>query len=275
MAAIQRHVLARQLQELAAAFESPPRFRTALLEILDFYADHTLRVRSAKETTPRLREFHVPPLLVRELEKFLAPMTRTQPEQALQLADTLWAEPCLETRRLAAWMLGQVPVHPPDEVVDRLNRWCEQALDDAVLKALARRGVARLRKDAPQVFLAQLETWLTEGGERKVRLGLYVLQGWVDEGAEAHAPAIFRWLAPHLRSPERALSDALQDALEALIVALPRESAFFLQELLASTPRRELVALCRRVLSVFPPDEARALGALLRDLRRTDRMSSP
>ncbi|RME08490.1 MAG: hypothetical protein D6803_01080 [Anaerolineae bacterium] len=268
MAAIQRHVLARQLKELAATFESPERFCAGLLEIFDFYADHTLRVRNAKDATPRLREFHVPPLLLREVEKFLAPYIQARPQQALALADALWAETCLETRRLAAWILGQVRLRPPSALLERLNKWSEEALEDAVLKELATRSVSGLSSEAPDLFLAQMESWLTDEGAGKVRLGLYALAGWASKGAEEHGPTMFRWLAPHLRHPDRLMIDALQEALEALIVSLPQESAFFLQEMLGATPPRELVSLCRRVLPLFPPEEENLLRSHLRELRR-------
>ncbi len=267
MTAIHRARLNKQLLELSERFDSPSDFLRAMEDILDFYAEHTLRVRSAVAAAPSLRNYHVPPQLLRELEKALDPLVATQPEQAFALADALWASPCVETRLLAIWMLGRCPVEPAEPVLTRIRRWGMSCREDRIIDALMDRGLSRLRREAETVFIALVESWLQQDNPY-LHLGLRALLAWLQEGGHEHSPTIFRWLTPLTRAVDLATKEDLRQVINLLIRQTPQESAFFLQQILASPPSRELLALGRQLLPEFPPEQQEMLRPLLRQHRQ-------
>ncbi len=264
MTAIQRARLNRQLLDLCERFDEPEEFLRALDDILDFYAEHTLRLRSAVEAAPLLRNYHVPPQLLREIEKALAPHVDAGHPQAFALADALWASPCLETRLLAIWILGRLPVKPSEPVLTRVREWSAGCREDRIIDALVRQGLRRLRLDAEEEFIALLEGWLQEGEPQAVHLGLRALLAWLEESGYENSPTIFRWLTPLTRAVTLATKEDLRQVLSLLIRQTPQESAFFLQQILALPPSRELLALGRQLLAEFPPEQREALRPLLR-----------
>ncbi len=263
MTAIQKARLNRQLIDLSGHFESPRDFLRSLEDILDFYAEHTLRLRSAVDAAPLLRNYHVPPQLLREMEKALAPHVEAQPEQALAIADVLWATPCVETRLLAIWMIGRLPVDPVEPVLTRVRAWGAACREDRIIDALVRQGLRRLRLDAEEAFVALLEGWLQQGEPRNVHLGLRALLAWLAESGYENYPTVFRWLTPLTRAVTLTTKEDLRQVLSLLVRRTPQESAFFLQQVLALPPSRELLALGRQLLPEFPPEQQEALRPLL------------
>ena len=78
----------------------------------------------------------------------LGPVAEKQPIQALELADALWDEGWLETRLLAAFLLGRIP--PQEErLLARLTAWTQAVRDPNVRAALLTTSLTRLRKETP------------------------------------------------------------------------------------------------------------------------------
>ena len=84
-------------------------------------------------------------MVLRQIETELGPVAEKQPIQALELADALWDEGWLETRLLAAFLLGRIP--PQEErLLARLTAWTQAVRDPSVRAALLTTSLTRLRK---------------------------------------------------------------------------------------------------------------------------------
>src|SRR5258706_14991928 len=99
-----------QAAVLVEKFDQPAVFLKVLHEILDHYADRTMRIGVVASPVSVLPAYRAPQAVLRQIEMELAPLAGAFPEQAMALTDALWKDGYLETRLLAAILLGRV--HP-------------------------------------------------------------------------------------------------------------------------------------------------------------------
>jgi len=123
MPAIDLSRLKKQTAQLVDLFGQPVEFLRAHREVLDFYVNRTLRSQSVAPSSV-LPTYRTPTVVLRQIENELGPVAGKQPIQALELADALWDEGWLETRLLAAFLLGRIP--PQEErLLARLTAWTQ------------------------------------------------------------------------------------------------------------------------------------------------------
>ena len=144
MPAIDLARLKKQTAQLADKFGEPPAFLREVREILDFYVNHSLRSLSVAPSSV-LPTYRTPAVVLRQIETELGSIAEKQPVQALELADALWDEGWLETKLLAAFLLGRIP--PQEErLLARLTAWTQTVRDPEVRAALLTTSLSRLRK---------------------------------------------------------------------------------------------------------------------------------
>nr|MBC8496853.1 DNA alkylation repair protein [Chloroflexota bacterium] len=175
MPAIQPARLTAQTVELTEHFDSPKKFVAALHDLLDFYAARTLRPGQVFESAPLLNSYQVSKPVLRNIERALAGRVDADPEAALALADELWHQRWVETRLLAILILGRIPPTPPERVTERAQAWGLECREDKIVKALASTGIARLRSENRDAFIALLGNWMTSSDRRLMMLGLRAL----------------------------------------------------------------------------------------------------
>ena len=138
MPAIDLARLRKQTAELADLFDQPAEFLREHREILDHYVNRTLRSQSVAPSSV-LPTYRAPSVVLRHIENEVGPIAERRPIQALELADALWDEGWLETRLLAAYLLGRIP--PQEErLLARLTAWTQAVRDPSVRAALLRPG---------------------------------------------------------------------------------------------------------------------------------------
>jgi hypothetical protein len=108
MPAIDLARLKKQTAQLADLFDQPADFLRELKEILDYYVNRTLRSQGVAPSSV-LPTYRTPSVVLRQIETELSPVAEKNPIEALELADALWDEGWLETRLLAAFLLGTNP----------------------------------------------------------------------------------------------------------------------------------------------------------------------
>src|SRR5512145_962522 len=110
MPAIQLARLKLQAVELAASFRQPAVFARKLDDLCEFYANRTYRPGVSGESHPSLlKSYNIPAPVLREVQHELTPLAYAEPQATLALCQSLWEEPILEHRLLAAGILGQLP----------------------------------------------------------------------------------------------------------------------------------------------------------------------
>src|SRR5512142_2159797 len=115
--------LRAQINGLITRFADPNGFRLALRDLLELYANRAYRPGQAVQPQPLLPSYRVAPLIMQQLELELSKTCQEQPAAALELIETLWHDPFLEPRLLAATLLGNIPAGLGKAVTQKLRAW--------------------------------------------------------------------------------------------------------------------------------------------------------
>ena len=264
MPAIDLARLKKQTARLADLFDQPSAFLREVREILEFYVNRSLRSQGVAPSSV-LPTYRTPVVVLRQMETELGPMAEKRPIQGLELADALWDEGWLETRLLAAFLLGRIP--PQEErLLARLTAWTQAVRDPSVRAALLTTSLTRLRKETPDLFLVLVKEWLHPARQRMWSNGVQALVPLISSPDFDNLPPIFEVVEPILKASPAKLQFDLQELIIALFGASPDETTYFIQQILKET-KSPLPAVALRRMSPELPQE---LQASLREmLRRT------
>jgi hypothetical protein len=263
MPAIDLARLKKQTARLADLFDQPAAFLREHREILDYYVNRTLRSQGVAPSSV-LPTYRTPTVVMRQIENELGPLAERQPIQALELADALWDEGWLETRLLAAFLLGRIP--PQEErLLARLTAWTQVVRDPSVRAALLTTSLTRLRQETPDLFLILVKEWLYPSRKRMWSNGIQALVPLISASNFDNLPPIFEIISPILKAPPASLQFDILELLVTLYNKSPDETLYFIQQVLKST-KSELPAISlRRMLPEMPSDFQANLREILRD----------
>jgi pimeloyl-ACP methyl ester carboxylesterase len=263
MPAIDLARLRKQANRLADFFFLPDEFMKHLREMLEFYVNHTLRTKENIAPGSNLKTYRTPPAVLTLIENELRAVAEANPEFALDLADTLWDEGALETRLLAAFLLGRIP--PQEErLLPRLTAWTQQVRDADVRSALLSTSLTRMRKETPKQFLNLIREYLHPARMRTWSNGIQALLPMILETSNANLPPIFDIVEPIIEEAPSTLQYDLTDLIVALYRTSSNETTFLLKHILASTQNPMTIITLRRIAGSFPPPLQRELRDLLR-----------
>jgi hypothetical protein len=262
MPAIDLARLKKQTAQLADLFDQPSDFLRELKELLDFYVNRTLRSQGVAPSSV-LPTYRTPSVVLRQIETELSPVAENNPIQALELADVLWDEGWLETRLLAAFLLGRIP--PQEErLLARLTAWTQAVRDPNVRAALLTTSLTRLRKETPALFLVLVKEWLYPTRQRMWSNGIEALVPLIASPDFDNLPPIFEIIEPIFKASPAALQFDLKDLLNALYKASPDETLHFIQQIVKDTKNPLLVVSLRRMSPDLPKEFQGQLRELLR-----------
>jgi len=262
--AVELSHLREQLARVVSQFDQPGEFRRALTTLLELYTNHAYRAGQAVPSRPLLPSYHLPPLVIRQVEIELIAATHRDPVSALANTDALWKSDYLEQRALAALMLGQVHLSQAEGVLERLQQWASPDANREALALLLTRGTLRLRREGPDALIDLVREWFSDSRTAVRAIGLRALLPLIRDESFHNLPPVFDLLSPLLRKPASALFNDLQEALEALAERSPSETAFFIRQVAGGSTDPDLARLCRRVLPLFPANQQDSLRAALR-----------
>jgi len=264
MPAIDLARLKKQSAQLANLFDQPEIFIDALSGVLDYYVNRTLRKHDAVAPMSVLPTYRTPPEVLHQIESELGPLAEKYPSRALDLADRLWDAGYLETRLLAAGLLGRIP--PKEEpLLARLTAWTQQVRDPNVRAALLTTSLSRMRRDAPEHFLTLVSEWFHPARQRLWSNGIQALLPLIADPEFDNLPPIFELIEPVLEAAPAIIQSDLADFIQGLYAASPTETTFLLKQVLNNSDNPMTAVTMRRILSSFP----QALQIELRDLVRS------
>src|SRR5512139_4329711 len=265
MPAIDLARLKKQTTHLADIFGEPTAFLRELREVLEFYVNRSLRSQSVAPSSV-LPTYRTPAVVLRQIENELGPVAARRPIQALELADALWDEGWLETRLLAAFLLGRIP--PQEErLLARLTAWTQAVRDPEVRAALLTTSLTRLRNETPDLFLVLVKEWLHPARKRMWSNGVQALVPLISSPDFDNLPPIFETIEPVFKAAPAALQFDLQELLTVLYTASPSETTYFLQQLLQKSRSTVPAVALRRMLPELPPELQASLREILRETR--------
>ena len=254
MPAVQLSRLRNQITTLSWKFTRPEEFRHDLKELLEFYGQRVYRAGQSLKPAQRIPAYHVPALVLRQLELELVQFCNENPSAALAVADALWQDNYLETKMMAAYILGQVPESETNHVIERFKNWCQQNEDRNVINILLERGSSRIRKKAPDKWLNLIQNWLNNHVVTYQRLGLRALLPLINDKEFDNLPPVFVMLSPIFQNYPKALQTELSDLAEALAKHSPAETSYFLRQILSITENSNTARMIRQILPGLPAE---------------------
>lgn len=261
--------LRAQINELIIRFEDPESFRLALRDLLELYANRAYRPGKVVQPQSIFPSYRVPPLVIRQLELELSKTCQEMPDQALNVVESIWNDPFLEPRLLAAVLLGALPAKYGPAVAEKLRAWSQPAVNFRLLEALFKNGAVELRRSNPQLLVGLIEEWISSTQPEIQAIGLWALVPMVQDPVFENIPAVYRIIGPLVQNIPSTLQTDLTLLIEALIQRSPAETAFFLRQAITLAASSSTARLVRRSLPSFTPDQQSSLRAALQaaDLR--------
>ncbi|MBL8098339.1 MAG: DNA alkylation repair protein [Anaerolineales bacterium] len=270
MPAIDLARLRKQAARLADFFFLPDEFMKHLREILDFYVNYTLRTKENISPGSNLKTYRTPPAVLTHIENELKNVAEANPHFALELADVLWDEGALETRLLAAFLLGRIP--PQEErLLPRITAWTQQIRDPNVRSALLTTSLSRMRKETPSQFLTLVREYLHPERARSWSNGIQALIPMIGETNDKNLPAILDIVEPIIQEAPSTIQNDISDLIVSLYRTSANETTFMLKHVLKETENQMTVITMRRISSNFPPP----LQSELKDLLRPQQILTP
>ena len=264
MPAIDLARLKIQTARLAEKFAEPETFLRDLNELLDFYTNRSIRTA---QVVQRLSAptYHTPRPVLRQIEGELAALAEKNPRAGVDLVKVLWKADSLESRLLAAHLLGSLPSDLAMPTLALLPDWLNQSTDKAIHTALLTNALARVRREKPEAFFNLLEGLLGSAQSALQVWGLQALIPLLQDPHFENLPAVFRILRPAML----AASPATQLEFQACLAALERhsltETVAFLREIMREAPNPMMLRIFRRVLPGLSQELQEALLEILRE----------
>lgn len=263
MPAIDLARLKKQAAQLADLFGRPDEFVRALRDMLEFYVNRTMRDEGAVAPSSVLETYRTPPAILRQIENELTPLAASRPDEALELADHLWDEGWLETRMLAAALLGRIP--PQEErLLARLTAWASQVRDPTVRAALLTTSLARLRKETPERFLELVGEWLNLKRQRLWPHGIQALIPLIRDPNYSNLPPIFEVLEEIVTAAPAIIQNELIELFDALYADSPTETVHFLEDILTNSENPMTATTIRRISPSLPSGLAESVRSLVK-----------
>ena len=263
MPAIDLARLRKQANRLADFFFLPDEFLKHLREMLESYVNHTLRTIDNVAPGSNLKTYRTPPAVLAQIENELRPTAEANPKFALDLADTLWEESALETRLIAAFLLGRIPPHE-EHLLPRLSAWTQQVRDPNVQTALMSTSLTRMRKETPSQFLNLIREYLHPARMGTWSNGIQALLPMIADSTHANFPTILDIVEPVIEEAPAPLQNELTDLILTLYRASASETTFMLKHILTNTENPMTAITMRRIITALPLTLQNELRELLR-----------
>lgn len=263
MPAIQPERLRQQAAALAVAFQDPDLFLNSLDELLGLYAERAVRQGQAGEPAALLDKYGVPTPVLRYILLELAPRAQNDPASALALCDRLWQKPNLECRTLAIGLLGKIPAQESHAVIQRAEHWAQQENDRRLILEIFEEGLAMVRKHHSPLLLDMAKEWLLESDQDKQKLSLIALLPLANDPDFENLPVLLKFLYPVAIKIRSDLRPEFLDIIFALARRSPRETAYFVQELLQVPGCLTAGWLARQLIPILPDEVAGSLRQAL------------
>ena len=269
MPAIDLARLKKQAAQLTDLFGRPDEFVRALHHMLDFYVNRTLRDGEAVAPSSILKTYRSSPAILKQIENELSPLVDSRPDQALDLADHLWDEGWLETRMLAASLLGRIPPHE-ERLLARLTAWASQVRDSSVRAILLTNSLARLRKETPERFLELVGEWLNPRRQRLWPHGIQALIPLIRDPSYSNLPPIFEVLEEVVTAAPAVIQNEMIQLFDALYATSPTETIHFLEDILTNSENPMTVITFRRITPSLPSGLAESVRSLVKPRRENN-----
>jgi hypothetical protein len=265
MPAINLAQLKTKAARLSEKFSEPEAFVHDLSEFLEFYSNRTIRATQIAQRLS-LPTYRTPTPVLQQIQSELVPLAGTHPIEAIGLINALWKAGSLETRLLAAFLLGSIPPEQALPALSRLPEWLAQSKDKKISTALLTDAFARLRQENPEALFILLEDWLKSPRNSLQVWGLRALIPLLKDPNFENLPAVFRILKPAVKSAGPVTQLELQVCFATLEQVSLTETLAFFREIISDNPPPLMLRTFHRIMAGLSPELQARLKEILRKL---------
>lgn len=254
MPAVSLSRLKDQIQLLAAQFQQPEAFCQSTNRLLSQYSDRTYK---AGDTVPQpllINAYRPPVIVMQQFEMALTRCAGLFPEAVFSVADRLWQEAYLEPRLLAAFLLGQAAVPPPEPVLQRLTGFCQGTDERRMLIEVITRSSYSLRAKTPVAWLNTIDGWLSSGNHGLILAGIISLNTLASDTNFANLPGIFQRLNHNLPHLPRDVFPEIEAVIKVLVERSSGETTHFLRQVISTHNDENLRQLIRQIIPALPAE---------------------
>jgi hypothetical protein len=247
--------LRKQSLRLADFFFAPGEFAHNLHRLLDSYVNYTARKRPALAPGVNLPSYRTPAVVMRQIEQDLSGLASNaeNADVTLDLADRLWDEAWLETRLVAAYLLGRIlPVE--GRLIARVTAWTSQVRDPRLRSKLLNTSLARMRKESPATFLQLIGEWLQPERTRFWTAAIEASIAAVADPDFINLPPLLSVLEPVVEAAPSQFQVELEELITALHRVSPTETAYFVRNVLIHSDNPMTAITFRRMAPSLPTE---------------------
>lgn len=265
MPAIYPARLKNQTIQLAELYDQPNRFTRALVDHLELYSNRAHRFGQAGEPPPLLRTYNVPKPVIRQLMVELKPLAEEYPDETLRLIDSLWTEESLETRQIAAFLLGSIPPEHPENILGIITSWLTTKTEERLISLVLQLALVRILEEKSAVLLTIIENWLNSEKLTEQQIGLKASKAILKSQEFDNFPRLIQLITPYTRKAPLQIRSDILEVLEVLAIRSPKETAYLLRQSLTAPENPDSALLTRKLLHAFPIDFQENLRQALRE----------
>jgi hypothetical protein len=252
MTAVNLSKLNHEIYELLDFFTRPEEFHSRLREFFTFYSVQVFRSGQLIITNSRTQKYHLPLLVVLQLERLTRKRCQETPDAAIRLFDELVTDRYEEITSFSASILGSMPVSHAQTILSRIQQqgilWQQ---DDRLLDFLQRSSSSMIVY-APQTWLDFLEEALPVALEKTPRYGLLLLQTSIMNDAFVNIPFFYRHFLLFFPKANLRYRHTYLAIINELYQRYPTESLHFFEQSLLMVDNETTKRIFRKFMPTLP-----------------------
>ncbi len=240
----------KQIEQLLQSFALPTSFHQQLTQLFQRYEQPSFRYGVGVSAPPE-PAYHLPVVMLEELENALKSMANERPRSAFLLSKECWSDPYYETRRVAAVVMGAAPLFDLSVFQETFSQMLLSTGQDH-RSLLFAHAWKRFRAEQPSMMVDWISKWLADD---QLEIAFSAIHSLVDAGLLDFMPTIFRLIEKDVIAGDAAYQEEILSLMDSLVKLSPVESAHFLSELTSHFYGEKRMKYFRALCRSFTPSQ--------------------
>jgi hypothetical protein len=271
MPAVQLVRLRSEISILNQSLNQPELFYRRLVDLLESYSNRVYRAGYSVAISHQVERFHVPPFVLNQLEVEVSQISRLDRNTTFALVDLLSLSSFWEVKYLASCILGHMDPNPPEDVLQRLKSWLTPELEPDLQEMVLSKAAQRVRVTHPYRWQEIIESWVESTDVAVKAMGLRGLQSLVRDPRYDNLPFVFRLVRDPIIQADQIFRPTMVQLMKALAERSPVETAFFVKQIVSTSPIPARSArLIRKMILDLPSENQVTLKELIKNLPGSD-----
>ena len=267
MPAIHLPRLRKQAVELAEYFFEPQRFDFHFNQLLDYYANRTIKPGKQTSSKTQIKAYRVQDPVLKIIMTEVAQSAAQSPADVLILSRLLWDDLVLEKRIFAARLLKYLPQEDSHNVLIMIENWAQSCHEDQLLSEFADYPLLKIYSLNWQLYLGQMKEWLESDNDTLKRLALISIAAVLKEHDIDDLPPLFKILQPYFSKPPFIFRTFLNPIFKYLTHQSPDEVMYLVRQINDSQQPQDknFNWLLRQNLEHFPVRHQESLESIIKN----------